>query len=117
MIIDGEYSIDIQKKLNCDPDVIRQVAKTHNIKLKNKAIEEAKIPINCYDKKTNYLINSFSCIDDAAKWVIQSGYSKTPIEKYRNIRGKISLAVRGERKTAYGFIWKKQKDLPSSPNG
>ena len=117
MLKDGYYSIDIQKKLNCDPDVIRRVAKLNNIKLKNKAVETAKIAIKCYDKKTYELIKEFSCIDDAAKWLIINNYSHTPIEKYKNIRGKISLAVRGQRKTAYGFIWKKEIDLPPSPNG
>ena len=116
MLLDGEYSIDIQKQLGCDPDVIRQVAKTNNIKLKNKATEANKIAVTCYSKKTNKLINSFACIDDATKWIILSGYSTTPIEKYKNIRGKISLAIRGKRKTAFGFIWEKN-DSPPSPNG
>ena len=106
----------IQKKLNCDPDVIRQVAKANNIKLKNKAVDTAKIAIKCYDKKTQKLINSFECIDDAAKWLIINGYANTPLDKYKNIRGKISLAVRGQRKSAYGFIWKKENS-PLSPNG
>lgn len=100
-----EFSIDIQKELGCDPKIISKIAKDNNIVLKHKNNALNSVEVDCYDKNNNF-IQHFVSMTEASKWLIEKGYSKVSIEQAKNIRGKIALAAKGKRKTAYGFIWK-----------
>lgn len=104
-LLNGEYAVDIWKDLNCDPLIVRKIAKDNNIALKNKHNDTSSIKIVCYDKEHNF-IQEFLSIMEASKWLIENNYAHTPMTEVKNIRGKLSLAAKGKRKTAYGFIWK-----------
>lgn len=97
---------DLVDKFHCDPKTIRKIAQANNIQLKSKVNVQHQIAVQCLNKNDYSLVKEFSSMTEAAQWLISEGYSKTNISDYKNIRGKISQASRGIRKTAYGFIWK-----------
>lgn len=65
---------------------------------------QSSIKVQQYDKNNNF-IQSFNSYSDAAKWVYENGFCKT---LNSGVRSHIGDAARGIRKTAYGFIWKKE---------
>ena len=60
--------------------------------------------VYCLDKETEIPIKEFESQTDAAKWVIEQGYSKSNKAK-STVASKISQVCNGKQKTAYGFKW------------
>lgn len=94
----------ISQELECCIDIIYDIAKSHNINIKQMAINTLKKSINQFDKNGIY-IQTFDGVADAAKWCFEQGLSKGQVD---SIRKKISGCINenASRKTAYGYIWK-----------
>ena len=93
------------KKLNIDPGSVHNILVQKNIPIKSsQEINKEKLskPVNMY-KKTGEYIQSFSSLIDAARFLIDNGYSNC---KLTTIRYHISEVCQGKRKSAAGFIWK-----------
>lgn len=99
------YPTDVANEFGCSPDLVRNIAKQNNILIKNKGnetFESNKKPIKQYDKN-NQFIQIFSSTVEAAEWCFKNKKCKT---LNSGVRGHISEAANGKRKTAYGYIWK-----------
>ena len=93
------------KKLNIDPGSVHNILIQKNIPIKSsQEINKEKLskPVNMY-KKTGEYIQSFPSLIDAARFLIDNGYSNC---KITTIRYHISEVCQGKRKSAAGFIWK-----------
>ena len=93
------------KKLNIDPGSVHNILVQKNIPIKSsQEINKEKLskPVNMYEKTGEY-IQSFSSLIDAARFLIDNGYSNC---KLTTIRYHISEVCQGKRKSAAGFIWK-----------
>lgn len=96
------YPLEIAKQFNCSSDTVYIVAKEFNISVKSKGILNVneKKEIFQFDKQENFL-QSFESAQAAGDWCVRQGLSKN-----RNCRSHISECARGERKTAFGYVWK-----------
>lgn len=103
LIKEGKRTVEICSIIGCYEDVVRFVAKKYGLKIvaKNLLIENSK-SVNQYDKQMNY-IQTFDSCRKAGKWVIENGYSKGGESGTGQHIGQVCS---GERKTAYGFIWR-----------
>ena len=80
---------------------------THSSDYKTKKAinaQQSSIKVRQYDKNNNF-IQAFDSYSDAAKWVYKNGFCKA---LNSGVRSHIGEAARGIRKTAYGFVWKKE---------
>ena len=103
------YPKEVAKLIGCSVDTVYIVAKEFNITIKNKGQNNVntKKQVYQYNKKTKDYLQSFESVQQAAEWL----YSKQIIKNLNSgVRGHISEAARGKRKTAYGYIWKYIRD-------
>lgn len=94
---------------SCTKDTIIDIAKAANISVKSSQELVKEIyskPINIYDLQNN-LVQSVSNSYEAERWIRDQGISNS---KGGAIRAHILEVCRGQRKTAYGFIWRYAKD-------
>lgn len=75
----------------------------------------SKLPkrIAMYDTCTEDFIREFESLNEAAKWLIEKGISKSPLKDSSKVASNISRAIRGIKTTqnktcvtAYRFSWK-----------
>ena len=99
----GKTIKDISEQLNHDAGHISTILKSRNISI---------IPTSELNKKK--FGKSVKCIEldkifismrEAARFLIEEGYSKSSIDNLGGVSGKISQVVNGKRKTAFGFHW------------
>lgn len=64
-----------------------------------------KKEVYCFDKEGNF-IQKFEAIADAAHWLVENNITVLS----SGVRSHISEAMRGIRKSAYGYIWKDSLD-------
>ena len=110
LLKEGKLTNEICKEMGCCKDVVHKVSKQSGIPLnlpinRNKLQQEmmkSKIAVNQYDKKENF-IQSFNSYADAPRWLESNGYVQGHLN---GVRTKIGQVCKGERKTAYKFIWK-----------
>lgn len=98
------YPKEVALEFNCSADTICIIAKEFGIKVKNKGqnnVNQQKF-VSQYSKEGEYL-QSFESIQLAGEWLLNNNIITT---LNSGVRGHISEAMRGKRKTAYGFIWK-----------
>ena len=91
--------------LSISPDSVHNILTQNHIPIKSsEQINREKMSksVNMYDKQGNY-IQSFSSMIDAARFLIDNGYSNC---KLTTIRYHISEVCQGKRKSAAGFVWK-----------
>lgn len=105
-LLEHPYAIDIAKEFNCSQSLIYLIAKENNIKLKNKGNDffiKNKKMVHQYTKDGVY-IQSFDSTVSAAKWCCENNKcnNSTP----SGARSHIGEVARGQRKSAYGYIWK-----------
>lgn len=111
--LDYDLVIDTYKKIKNQ----KEVAKYLNINEKtvHKILQGRKIqtvvpkngnkPVSCLDRDEN-LISHFESCGDGARWVASQKVSKASIN---TIAKRIADVARGERKTAYNYIWRFDK--------
>lgn len=107
-LIQNQYtSTQITQELGCCKDVIYLVAKKNNLQIAKPTTDcmRAKQPVKQYDKENNY-IQSFESYAEAARWLKENGYVSNNLG---GVRSHIGEVCQGKRKTAYGFIWKKDE--------
>lgn len=98
------YPKEVALEFNCSVDTIYIIAKEFGIKIKNKGqnnVNQQKF-VSQYSKEGEYL-QSFESIQLAGEWLLNNNII---ITLNSGVRSHISEAMRGKRKTAYGFIWK-----------
>ncbi len=100
------YPIDIAKEFGCSSDLVCNIAKFNDIKVKNKGQEALKQQtsksISAYSKTNDY-IKSFESTAAAAQWCYENKKCST---LNSGVRSHIAEVANGKRKSAYGYIWK-----------
>ena len=100
---------DLAKKYQCCPDTIGLIRKEYSLENSNnsnkKMREETKKEVYCFDKEGQF-IQKFEAIADAARWLAENNITVLS----SGVRSHISEAMRGIRKSAYGYIWKDSLD-------
>lgn len=98
----------VAKDCNCSRDVVYNVAKNKNIKVRNYNhdncinINDRKTIIQ-YDKTTNSIIKKFNSVTEASEWLLNNNIIK---KLNSGVRSHLGDVANGKRKSAYGFIWK-----------
>lgn len=99
------YPIDIANEFGCCTDIVLELAKDNNIKVKNKAqdifINNSK-EIIAYTKDGEY-VGTFPSTAEAARWCFNNKRCSTLAS---GVRSHIGEVANGKRKTAYGLVWK-----------
>ena len=93
--------------LNVSKDTISRIVKEAGKEVKSSgeiAREKNGKPIKMFDSATQEFLRAFSTLADAARYLKENGYSKG--KSLRGICVHITGCARGERKQAYGFIWR-----------
>lgn len=102
--LSGLSMAQIAKKYACTPETVSNALRNNHIQplssgeYSKQYFSQPIIGINKITQE-NYTFNSQH---EAASWIITQGYSKSIL---KDVVGKISMARRGKRKTAYGFYW------------
>lgn len=100
------FANKVAEEFGCCVDLVYDIAKKENIKLSSLSQMElrnqTKKEVYMYSKN-NELITKFDAVADAARWCYENNKCAT---LNSGVRGHISEAARGERKSAYGYIWK-----------
>lgn len=93
---------DIADKHCCDTHTVTDALKLYGIDTKKNNLDRQKHLVHQYDKTGNY-IQSFESYRAAARYLIDSGESAG---KVTSIATNIGRVIKGERKTAEGYVWK-----------
>lgn len=91
----------VANEMNIDVSTVRKVLKMNNITI-------AKNPPNCkpvkqINKDNNVEIKQFYSCGEAARYLIDNGYSSA---KVGTVTNKITECANNKRKSAYGYIWR-----------
>ena len=99
------YPKQVAEEFHCSSDLVYIIAKEYGISCKNKGSEKnIPAPKQIYQySKTNEFIQKFNSVVKASEWLKEQGII-TVLNS--GVRSHISAAARGERKSAYGYIWK-----------
>lgn len=100
---EGMLIIEIAEKHGCSPDTVTNALKLANIDGHKNAIDRSKHKVYQYDKN-NTFIQSFESQRDAARYLISKGHKGT----ITSIATNIGRVLKGQRKTAEGFVWKSE---------
>ena len=92
---------EIAIKYGCDEHTVIVALQASNINGKLNQIKRASHIINQYDKKGNF-IQQFNSQNDAARYLIDQGHKGSRTSICTNI-GRV---LKGQRKTAEGYIWR-----------
>lgn len=110
-LVISEYQIlqnmtAVANKLNISVDSVRNILNSKDIIIKSSSEvlkeKNSKI-IKMYDMQDNY-IQSFSCVKDAARFLIANNYTVSP--KTDGVSSHIRDCANHKRKSAYKHIWK-----------
>ena len=93
---------EIANKYGCDPNTVTKALHLAQINGRENAINRSKNPVCQYDKN-GLFIRSFESQRDAARYLIQLGHKGS----ITSITTNIGRALKGQRKTAEGYIWKR----------
>ena len=91
--------------MNISVDSVKDILKCRQIPIKtsNEILrEQTGKMVYMLDKDSNQLLQTFTTSRDAARWLIENGYTNC---KLTTARQHISEVCRGLRKTASGFKW------------
>lgn len=100
-----EYPCDIADDIGCSRDLVRELARAHNIPVRNKAndvMQSSRKSISAYTKQGEF-VKHFISAADAARWCYEQ--NKCAINN-DGVRSHICAAANGKRKSAYTYIWK-----------
>jgi hypothetical protein len=96
------YPIQVANEFNCSSDMVRQIATSNNIQVRNYGIDQNKQPVCMIDKNTNEVLKIFDSAVDGAKWCVDNGKA-SGIPDGTHI---VAVCKNTNRKTAYGYKWK-----------
>lgn len=107
LIIDTYKEIKNQKEVakyfNISEKTVRKILQGR--KIQTVAPKIGNKPVSCLDRDGNFISHFESC-GDGARWVASQRVSKASID---TIAKRIADVARGERKTAYNYIWRFDK--------
>lgn len=92
---------EILECFGCDRDVVQRALKRARVNTYINGIKKISFKVNMYSKN-NEFIKTFDSYHDAARWLIDNGYSNA---NAHSIATNIGRAVDGKRKTCCNFIW------------
>lgn len=92
---------EISEYFGCDRDVVQRALKRTDMNPFVNGIKKLSSEV-IMKNKDNIVIEKFSSYRDAARWLINNGYSKA---SEHGIATNIGRVVDGARKTCCGFIW------------
>lgn len=105
LLRDGRRYQEIMGIEGCCLDTVAFVNKKFNIGYTQERYwTKRSFPIEQCDLDGNY-IQSFNSCSEAARWLFENKYTSSTSG---GIVTHITTVVKGKRKTAYGFIWKKK---------
>ena len=93
---------EIALKYGCDKHTVTDALRLYNIDTKKNNLDRQKHLVHQYDKQGNY-IQSFESYREAARYLIANSETTA---KITSIATNIGRVVKGERKTAEGYVWK-----------
>lgn len=100
------YPCDIAEEFNCSRDLIYNLSKKYNIQVKCKSQEQFKEKlsktVSAFTKQGDF-VKEFSSTAEASKWCFEQGKCTT---LNSGVRSHIAEVANGNRKSAYGYIWK-----------
>ena len=102
---DGMLIKEIASKYNCDTQTVIDALRLYDIDTKQNNFDRQSNSVNQYDKKGNF-IRSFKSYNEAARYLIEQGEATG---KVSSITTNIGRVIKGDRKTASGYIWKANK--------
>ena len=94
---------EVAKYLNISEKTVRKILQGR--KIQTVAPKIGNKPVSCLDRDGNFISHFESC-GDGARWVASQRVSKASID---TIAKRIADVARGERKTAYNYIWRFDK--------
>ena len=107
LIVDTYKEIKNQKEIakyfNISEKTVRKILQGR--KIQTVAPKIGNKPVSCLDRDGNFISHFESC-GDGARWVASQRVSKASID---TIAKRIADVARGERKTAYNYIWRFDK--------
>ena len=92
----------IADQIGCCTDIVCQIAKNNNIEVINIGGKDKAKQVHQYNKSTKKYIRSFDSNSEAAAWCYENNLTSVAGKVARTHIGEVA---RGERKSAYGFIW------------
>ena len=92
---------EIANKYGCDKHTVTKALQINNVDGKINSINRLKHKVYQYDKENNF-IQSFDSQRDAARYLIENGHKGS----ITSIATNIGRVVKGQRKSAEGYIWK-----------
>ena len=92
---------EIANKYGCDRHTVTKALQINNVDGKINSINRLKHKVYQYDKENNF-IQSFDSQRDAARYLIENGHKGS----ITSIATNIGRVVKGQRKSAEGYIWK-----------
>lgn len=101
MYNNGMTMQEISAHFNCDRNVIQRALKRAKINSYTNGINRISSKVDMYNKDSEF-IQTFLSYHDAARWLIDNGYSNA---NAHSIATNIGRAVEGKRKTCCNFIW------------
>lgn len=102
---------DVAKVMDISVYSVRDILKIKNVEIAKNQPNSASwkaTPVIAYTKEGEP-VKSFVSKHDAAKWLFGQGKTKYTVSKKdtrKGIVGHISACCKGQRKTAYGYVWK-----------
>lgn len=96
----GMTVIEIANKYNCDEHTVTNGLRACGVNSKTNAIDRQKHSVIQKDKQGN-ILNTFESQNDAARYLIAQGHRGARSSICTNI-GRV---LKGQRKTAEGYIW------------
>lgn len=100
------YPCEVAKEFGCCVDIVCDIAKMHQIVVKNKSQEALKEKLSksiSAFSKDGIFIQSFNSTTEAAQWCFDNKKCTT---LNSGVRSHIAEAANGKRKSAYTYIWK-----------
>lgn len=97
----GNLIQEIAERYNCSTDTVTKAVRLANLDGGLNSRNRQKNAVAQYNKSGEY-IQSFASHRDAARWLIEQG-SKSNLTSLTTNIGRV---VKGDRKTAEGYIWK-----------
>lgn len=99
--------VAVAEKCGCSPDSVSDVLKSHGIKVNwpQSTRHPCSKAVQMLDIETEEVLKEFPSQMDAGRYLIEHGRSQSKSAK--DLSTKIGQVVRGKRKTAYGFKWRR----------
>lgn len=103
-IRDCKYTQDVANDVGCSKDIVKIIARKNGVKMRNKRNDSISRKVRQFSMEREVL-NEFSSLNEAARWCVENGICKMA----GSVHTHIGECAKGERKTAYGYLWEEVK--------